>query len=74
MSGFDRAALDRADIRFIQDCMRTPALSRTREQSPAIAWRDRHDQGALDQLILAYSRMVVFGGDPAAATACRWAT
>ena len=59
MSRFDRAALDRADIRFIRDCMRTPVLTRAHEQSLAIAWRDRHDQGALNQLILAYSRLVV---------------
>jgi RNA polymerase sigma-32 factor len=59
MPGSDRAALDRADIRFIQGCMKTPVLSRASEQSLAVAWRDRHDQRALNQLILAYSRLVV---------------
>src|SRR5215468_1967508 len=52
-------SLDGADARFIQRCMKTPLLSRDREQALAITWRDRHDQGALHELILAYSRLVV---------------
>ncbi len=55
----DRTALDRGDIRFIRRCMKAPVLSRELEQSLALAWRDRHDQGALHELILAYSRLVV---------------
>src|SRR5579885_249407 len=55
----DRTALDRGDIRFIRRCMKAPVLSREHEQSLALAWRDRHDQGALHELILAYSRLVV---------------
>ena len=52
-------SLDRADMRFIRRCMKAPLLSRDREQELALAWRDRHDQGALHELILAYSRLVV---------------
>jgi RNA polymerase sigma-32 factor len=59
MTGNYRGALDQADIRFIRRCMKAPLLSRDREQALALAWRDRHDQGALHELILAYSRLVV---------------
>src|SRR5258706_13623974 len=59
MAGFDDGWLDRADIRFIRHCMKTPMLSREREQSLAIGWRDRADQGALNEMILAYARLVV---------------
>src|SRR5215475_6497118 len=59
MAGTYRGALDQADIRFIRRCMKAPLLSRDREQTLALAWRDRHDQGALHELILAYSRLVV---------------
>jgi RNA polymerase sigma-32 factor len=59
MTGKALRSLDRADTRFIQRCMQVPLLSRAREQALALAWRDRHDQGALHELILAYSRLVV---------------
>jgi RNA polymerase sigma-32 factor len=59
MVGTYRGGLDQADIRFIRRCMKAPLLTRDREQSLALAWRDRHDQGALHELILAYSRLVV---------------
>ena len=45
--------LDRAEIRFIRNCMRAPYLDREREQALALAWRDRRDQSALGELILA---------------------
>ena len=59
MAGNNHGSLDRADMRFIRRCMKAPLLSREREQELALAWRDRHDQGALHELILAYSRLVV---------------
>jgi RNA polymerase sigma-32 factor len=59
MAGKALRSLDRADARFIHRCMQVPLLSRAREQALALAWRDRHDQGALHELILAYSRLVV---------------
>src|SRR6516164_3336564 len=59
MAGNYQGGLDQADIRFIRRCMKAPLLSRDREQALALAWRDRHDQGALHELILAYSRLVV---------------
>src|SRR5215469_15014957 len=59
MAGNYQGGLDQADIRFIRRCMKAPLLSRDREQTLALAWRDRHDQGALHELILAYSRLVV---------------
>ena len=50
---------DQAEIRYIRNCMRAPYLDREREQALALAWRDRRDQAALGELILAYMRLVV---------------
>ncbi len=59
MGKMDDGWLDKADIRFIRLCMKTPMLSREREQTLAFCWRDRQDQESLHQLILAYARLVV---------------
>jgi len=59
MAKLDDGWLDRADIRFIRHCMKSPMLSREREQSLAFAWRRDQDQESLSQLILAYARLVV---------------
>ena len=60
MARFDDGWLDRADMRFIRHCMKTPLLTRDREQEPrASPGATSHDQGALHELILAYSRLVV---------------
>src|SRR5260370_40913044 len=59
MADNNHGSLDQADMRFIRRCMKAPLLSRDREQELALAWRDRHDQGALHELILAYSRLVI---------------
>jgi RNA polymerase sigma-32 factor len=59
MAKMDDGWLDRADIRFIRHCMKSPMLSREREQSLAFAWRREQDQESLNQLILAYARLVV---------------
>src|SRR5262249_23184023 len=61
MASIAQVSLDRADMRFIQRCMKIPLLSRDREQALALDWRDRHDPAALHELILAYSRLVVAG-------------
>ena len=39
--------------------MKTPMLSRDREQSLAVDWRDNRAQGAIHEMILAYARLVV---------------
>ena len=59
MARLDDGWLDRADIRFIRHCMKTAMLSREREQDLAVVWRDNRDQSALNELILAYARLVV---------------
>ena len=59
MARLDDGWLDRADIRFIRHCMKTAILSREREQSLAMDWRDNRNHGALHELILAYARLVV---------------
>src|SRR6266481_1385278 len=59
MARLDDGWLDRADLRFIRDCMKTAMLSREREQNLAVVWRDNRDQSALHELILAYARLVV---------------
>jgi RNA polymerase sigma-32 factor len=59
MARFDDGWLDKADIRFIRHCMKTPMLTRELEQSLAFCWRDSQDQASLHQLILAYARLVV---------------
>jgi RNA polymerase sigma-32 factor len=59
MAKLDDGWLDRADIRFIRHCMKSPMLSREREQNLAFAWRREQDQESLHQLILAYARLVV---------------
>jgi RNA polymerase sigma-32 factor len=51
--------LDRADVRFIRRCMKTPLLTREREQALAVLWRDRRDRNALHEIVLAYARLVV---------------
>jgi RNA polymerase sigma-32 factor len=59
MARFDDGWLDKADIRFIRHCMKTPMLTREREQTLAFCWRDNQDHASLHQLILAYARLVV---------------
>jgi RNA polymerase sigma-32 factor len=59
MARTDGGGMSRGDVQFIRRCMKTSLLSREREQDLALAWRDRHDQRALHELILAYARLVV---------------
>jgi RNA polymerase sigma-32 factor len=51
--------LEQAETRFIRRCMHAPYLDREREQALALAWRDRCDQSAFGELILAHMRLVV---------------
>jgi RNA polymerase sigma-32 factor len=51
--------LDRAEARYIRNCMRAPYLDREREKALALAWRDRRDQAAFGELVLAYMRLVI---------------
>ena len=49
----------RAQSRFVRDVMRTPLLSREHESALAHAWRGDGDQKAKQELIEAYTRLVV---------------
>ena len=51
--------LERAEVHYIRNCMQAPYLDREREQALALAWRDRRDQAAFGELVLAYMRLVV---------------
>jgi RNA polymerase sigma-32 factor len=59
MARLDDGWMDRAEISYIRHCMKTPLLSRERERMLAASWRDRHDQQSLQELILAYGRLVI---------------
>jgi RNA polymerase sigma-32 factor len=54
-----KVKFDPALIRLIQAANRYPILSLEREQEIAIAWRDRHDRAALDELVCSHLRLVV---------------
>jgi len=58
---------DSSLVRLVEEAKRYPMLSFEREQALAFAWRDRHDETALDQLVGSHLRLVVkiargFGG------------
>lgn len=59
MARMDDTATQAANIRFIRKAMKTKLLARERELDLAKRWRESGDQAALDELIGAYSRMVV---------------
>ncbi len=59
MARLDDTATQAANIRFIRKAMKTKLLARERELDLAKRWRESGDQAALDELIGAYSRMVV---------------
>lgn len=50
---------DSALTRFIAEARRYPILARDRERDIAIAWRDRQDRAALDELVGSHLRLVV---------------
>lgn len=51
--------MQRSDLDYIRQSMKTPLLSREREQELAIAWKDHQDEKALHELINAYGRLVI---------------
>jgi RNA polymerase sigma-32 factor len=59
MTHIDDPSTQRANVRYIQDIMRMPLLARAREFKLARRWRDEQDEGALHELILSYTRLVV---------------
>lgn len=48
-----------SDLKFIRRSMKTPMLSKEREQELAHAWKDHKDENALHELINAYGRLVI---------------
>ncbi len=59
MGYIDTPATQRANRRYIERSMRTAMLTRDREFELARRWRDKRDESALEELILAYSRLVI---------------
>ncbi|WP_119462742.1 RNA polymerase factor sigma-32 [Rhodospirillaceae bacterium SYSU D60014] len=59
MTHIDDPSTQRANVRYIQGIMRMPLLARAREFELARRWRDEQDEGALHELILSYTRLVV---------------
>ena len=53
------AKLDSSLVRFVGEAKRYPMLSPERENEIALAWRDRGDRVALDQLVGSHLRLVV---------------
>ncbi len=51
--------IERGNRRYIASIMAAPFLEREHEHELALAWRDKHDTGALHELIGAYARFVV---------------
>jgi len=59
MPQFEDAQAQRAQARFIRQSMAEPLLSRDREYMLARSWREDGDEDSLQQLIRAYTRLVV---------------
>jgi len=59
MPQFEDARAQRAQARFIRQTMAEPLLSRDREYMLARSWREDGDEDSLQQLIRAYTRLVV---------------
>jgi RNA polymerase sigma-32 factor len=59
MPQFEDAQAQRAQARFIRQSMAEPLLSRDREYLLARSWREDGDEDSLQQLIRAYTRLVV---------------
>lgn len=55
----DLDPIERANQEFVRRSMAVPLLSKDKEQSLAIAWRDDQDERSLHQLIDAYRRLVI---------------
>ena len=59
MAHFDDPTTQRANMNFIKTSMQEPLLERQHEFDLATAWRDRHDEDALHELIRSYTRLVI---------------
>jgi RNA polymerase sigma-32 factor len=59
MPQFEDAQAQRAQARFIRQSMAEPLLSRDREYRLARSWREEGDADSLQELIRAYTRLVV---------------
>src|SRR3546814_16747338 len=59
MPQFEDAQAQRAQARFIRQSMAEPLLSRDREYRLARSWRENGDADSLQELIRAYTRLVV---------------
>lgn len=55
----DRNETLKSDNRYIRQIMKQSLLERDEEHSLALAWRDKQDERALHELVLAYSRLVI---------------
>jgi len=51
--------IDTSLVRLVEEAKRFPMLSLEREQELSLAWRDRHDREALQQLVGSHLRLVV---------------
>ena len=51
--------MQRSDLDYIRQSMKTPLLSKEREQKLAHAWKDQNDEKALHEMINAYGRLVI---------------
>ena len=59
MPQFEDAQAQRAQARFIRQTMSEPLLTRDREYRLARSWREDGDADSLQELIRAYTRLVV---------------
>jgi len=59
MPPFEDSQAQRAQARFIRQSMAEPLLSRDREYHLARSWREHGDEDSLQELIRAYTRLVV---------------
>ena len=59
MAYFDDSTSQSAHRAFVQRAMKAPLLSREREQELAIRWGDHGDTAAMQELVSAYTRLVV---------------
>ena len=59
MAYFDDSTSQSAHRAFVQQAMKAPLLTREREQELAIRWGDHGDTDAIQELVTAYTRLVV---------------
>jgi RNA polymerase sigma-32 factor len=59
MAYFDDSTSQGAHRAFVQHAMKAPLLTREREQELAIRWSEQNDTSAIQELVTAYTRLVV---------------